>query len=74
MALLEQIQRTGIYPNEATHCYEAWIVRPETGEKALVATCSMGVPDDQYQWWVHQVWNRWMPAWGVRRAGMPHAA
>ncbi len=67
MASLDQIQNTGIYPNEETQCFEAWVVWPEMGEKALVSTCSMCIPEDQYQWWVQQVWSAWMPTWGVER-------
>jgi len=65
--LLEHIQTTGIYPNEETQCLEAWVVWAESGDKVLVSTCSMGVAEDQYQWWIHQVWNTWMPTWGVYR-------
>lgn len=67
MASLDHIQTTGIYPNEETECFEAWGVNAESGERFLVASCSMCVPEDQYQWWVQQVWNVWMPEWGVFR-------
>ena len=74
MASLEQIQSTGIFPNEETQCYEAWVVKQITGEKMLVASCSMCVPQDQYCWWVQQVWGRWMPEWGIFRSETSEAA
>ena len=68
MASLDQMQATGIYPNEEAQCFEAWVMNAESGERILVATCSMCVPEDQYRWWVQQVWNSWMPEWGIFRA------
>lgn len=67
MASFAQIQTTGIYPNEETQCYEAWLVDGNSGNKVLVATCSMCVPVDQLRWWEHQVWNVWIPEWEGHR-------
>ena len=60
MLSLEHIQSTGIYQNESTQCYEAWEVDPETGEKKLLSTCSMCVPEQDYQWWTQEVWNTFL--------------
>ncbi len=54
---LDQIESTGVYPNEATQCFEAWVVDAETGKKRLLSTCSMCVSEPHYRWWVHQVWG-----------------
>ena len=61
------VETTGIYVNEETQCYEAWVVHPQTDDRVLVATCSTCVSDSDYHWWVETVWNAWMPDWGVQR-------
>ena len=55
MTPINVIHQSGIYPNEATQCNEAWVVNPETGEKIMLSTCSFCVSEDQYQWWVQEV-------------------
>ena len=60
MLSLEHIQSTGIYQNESTQCYEAWEVDLETGEKKLLSTCSMCVPEQGYQWWTREVWSTFL--------------
>ena len=51
MDLSTQQLTTEIYCNEAARCHEAWSVDPTTGNKRLLSTCSMCVPEDQYQAW-----------------------
>ncbi|MEW6751534.1 MAG: hypothetical protein AB1505_11245 [Candidatus Latescibacterota bacterium] len=65
MATANDVTSTGIYPNSETQCFEAWIVDPNSGDRVLVATCSMCVPHEQYRWWEQQVWSHWMPQWGI---------
>ena len=65
MAAASDVVATGIYSNPDTQCYEAWIVDQASGDRVLVATCSMCVSQEQYQWWEQQVWSDWMPQWSV---------
>lgn len=60
MTQIQHIGQSGIYPNDTTQCSEAWVVNPETGEKVLLSTCSMCVSEEQYQWWIQEVWGRLM--------------
>jgi hypothetical protein len=67
MVSFADIQTTGVYRNEATQCYEAWFVDPGSGDRLLVATCSLCVGEDQVRWWEHQVWDDWLPQAGFER-------
>ena len=71
MTASHPIPTTGIYPNQETQCFEAWVVDEKSRHRALVSTCSMSVPPEQIQWWQQQVWTTWMPEWGVSRALVP---
>ena len=64
MAWLEHIRETGIYQNEATQCWEAWVVVPVEGSKRLVSTCSVEAPESAYQWWLQHVCGEVMKVWG----------
>lgn len=68
MLSLDQIQSTGVYPNEATQCFEAWEVDSRTAEKRLLSTCSMCVSEPHYHWWVQQVWGAFSGALGESAA------
>ena len=46
---------TDICRNETNRCYEAWIADRATGRRRLLSTCSMCVPEEQYQAWRQQV-------------------
>ncbi|MFA6110982.1 MAG: hypothetical protein WDA75_19655 [Candidatus Latescibacterota bacterium] len=67
MVYFSDIQTTGVYRNEATQCYEAWFVEPGSGNRLLVATCSVCVAEEQVRWWEHQVWDHWLPQAGFER-------
>jgi hypothetical protein len=59
MVPFEQVSTTGIYRDDTAQCYEAWLVDLVTGQKRLASTCSTCVPEEQYHWWVQQVWSHW---------------
>lgn len=64
MAWLDHIEETGIYRNEDTQCWEAWVVVPLEGVKRLVSTCSVGAPESSYHWWIQHVCGRILQEWG----------
>ena len=67
MSYPDYMETTGICRNEESQCYEAWLVRPETGERILIASCSMDVPPESLRWWEQRVWGEWLPEWGIQR-------
>ena len=69
MSDLAGIQVTGIYRNEEIQCFEAWVVCSDSGDRILIATCSMSVAPEDLSWWEQQVWGQWMPDWGILRSG-----
>lgn len=64
MAWLENIRGTGIYRNEATQCWEAWVVIPGEGAKRLLSTCSVDAPESTHQWWLQHICGQILTEWG----------
>ena len=58
MPLFHQINASGVYENQMTQCFEAWVVDGEGQRKRIVSTCSMSVAPEQFKWWIHQVNNK----------------
>jgi len=64
MGWLEQIQDTGIYRNDETRCWEAWVVIPEEGIKQIVSSCSVEASDSTHEWWLQEVCGALLRQWG----------
>ncbi|MFH1567858.1 MAG: hypothetical protein ABIL09_07635 [Gemmatimonadota bacterium] len=71
VAWLDEVRGTGIYRNDETQCWEAWVVIPEEGVKHLVSTCSVCAPEPAHDWWLQRVCGHVLKEW---RQAIPAAA